>query len=109
MDTTTLFAGILLLVLICLYLIIVYKKLGRTAALLAARKVAYQLFLQAEKQFGTNNGTGAIKMDWAAERIVEAVPIWARYVVTELSVRLFLDTAYAKSRDYLDDGIINNE
>jgi len=90
------------------YLAYMYKVQGREKAVEEARRITMRMMLIAEKRFGTNNGTGALKMNWVAERIRLILPPYLSGIITDDNIEEFLESTYLLGKDYLDDGKINN-
>ena len=100
---------IAIFIMICLHLIITAKKHGKKAALEEARRIALRLMLTVDKRYGTNNGTGSVKMDWVADRVMPLLPpIISATLITRSDLINFLEETYQLGKDYLDDGKINN-
>lgn len=97
---------IAVLLLIALFLIVVFKRRGKEAALTKAREIAYGLMLQAEKRFGP--GDGPVKMDWVANTIWPLLPKTAQFVLTQGMLTELLEDVYATAKDLLDDGQMND-
>lgn len=100
---------IAMLLVIIIHLIATANRHGKTAALEEARRITMRLMLTAEKRFGTNVGTGSVKMDWVADRIMPLLPVPIQLsFVTRRDLINFLENTYMLGKDYLDDGKINN-
>lgn len=91
----------ILLALVCFYLMWIERKSGRKAALEEARKIALGVMLLAEKKFGTDNGTGALKMDWAVKIVYATLPPPARFIIDEQGIHDFMDETYVQGKLFL--------
>ena len=82
------------------YLLWVYMKQGREAALEQARRIALELMLRAEKKFGTDNG--AVKMDWVTTQLHARLPVQLRLVLKPEMIGEFLEEVYRQFKDRID-------
>ena len=60
----------------------------------------YQMVCRAEMEF-TGSGRGAEKKEWVIERIHDALPKWARILVSEQDIENLLELAVTKMKEYL--------
>lgn len=107
MDNTLLIAITLVAMAAAGYIYIIYKKQGKEAAITEARKGAYKLMLIAEKKFGVD-AQGVLKMQWVAQQLYHVVPVWAHFAIDEAGIYALLTDVYSHTKDWLDDGVVNN-
>jgi hypothetical protein len=71
------------------------------------RGVAYALMLQAERVF--SDGEGKEKFEAVFERLYyDLIPPWLRLFVTPEGIKKKLQEWYDLAKDYLDNGVIDN-
>lgn len=100
------------IVLICailctaIYIGALYFKFGKEKALLEARRIAYQLFLIAQKKLKSDSG--AMKMAYVISLFYVALPDYVKIFIVESDIPTFLQECYDKVEDVLDDGQLNS-
>jgi polysaccharide deacetylase 2 family uncharacterized protein YibQ len=99
---------IVLAVAYALYVYNIKKKYGKNKALETIRVDAYRLMLRAEKKWGTNNSTGKTKFNYVVDSLYKMLPYTAKVFLTQDELENFVQELYNKTKDYLDDGAINN-
>lgn len=89
-----------------IYLALMAKDQGKTAAINKAREIAYQLMVRAEKQMKTE--TGRAKMSYVMNLFWARVPAAFKLIITRDDADKFVQNLYEELVDYMDDGVMNN-
>ena len=87
-------------------LIYTYKTKGQDVMFAELREDLYKLMLLAEKKFG-NDGIGAEKFSWVIEKVYKLFPSTLQFFVSQEDFEYFVQDVYDDTKDFLDDGEIN--
>ena len=71
------------------------------------RLFAYKLMLVAEKLY--QEGQGAEKFEYVFDILYSYIPSWLKIILTEDKIKAQLQKWYDMAKDYLEDGVLDNQ
>lgn len=104
MSKETLVAVVCVIVAIIAVCITVYLYI-KDNTLEGIREDAYQLFLRAEHEL--EDKIGLEKMQWVLSQIRSLMPYWARFFITDATMKYVVQMWFDAVKDLLDDGKYN--
>lgn len=81
------------------YCVWTYKKFGKEKLLLTIKATAYALMLQAERQFGRNEGT--FKFSWVVNNLYAMFPDTLKSAIDEEQVNAIVQSWYDEAKERL--------